>query len=98
MMTLQTLAMILGITVNLGWAGFGMLCGLRWWQERKTRALTANMVNAAIVQLKDAHLTDIKAEAWTEGYQDGKHDQIMEPMIEAGMITPTANPYKQGNE
>lgn len=95
MITLQTVFNLIGIIINLCWATFGMLCAIRWWQERKNRALTTNMVNAAIVQLKDAHLTDIKAEAWEEGYQDGKYDQIMEPMIEAGMSTPTINPYKE---
>lgn len=94
-MTLETAMDIFNFIVTTGWFTFGALCALRWWQERKTRALTANMVNAAIVQLKDAHLTDIKAEAWEEGYQDGKHDQIMEPMIEADLSTPTTNPYKE---
>lgn len=94
-MTFETAFTPFNTIVLGGWAGFGMICALQWWQERKTRALTANMVNAAIIQLKDAHLTDIKAEAWDEGYQDGKYDQIMEPMIEAGMSTPTTNPYKE---
>lgn len=91
-MTLQTLAMILGITVNLGWAGFGMLCGLRWWQERKTRALTANMVNAAIVQLKEAHLTDIKAETWEQAIDTAYEHNLTEEQRDHLL---TINPYKE---
>lgn len=94
-MNLEDLTMILGITVNLGWSAFGMICGLRWWQERKTRHEINKKIHDAIIDIQHSHHNHIMAAAWDEGYQDGKYDQIMEPMIEAGMSTPTTNPHKQ---
>lgn len=94
-MTLETVFNFIGIILYIGWAAFGMLCALRWWQERKARALTANMVNAAIVQLKDAHLADIKAEAWEQAIDTAYAHHLTEEQRDHLI---TLNPHKQTSE
>lgn len=94
-MTLETAFTLFNTIVLGGWAGFGMICALQWWQERKERAEDSRAFRRAVSQVSVNHLNTAKAQAWEEGYQDGKNDQIMEPMIEADLSTPTTNPYKE---
>lgn len=94
-MTLDTALTLFSFTVTTGWFTFGVLCATQWWKERKERAEDSHAFRKAVHQVSVKHLNTAKAQAWEEGYQDGKHDQIMEPMIEAGRSTPITNPYKE---
>lgn len=93
-MTFETAFTLFNTIVLGGWAGFGMICALQWWQERKQRALTANMVNAAIIQLKEAHLTDIKAETWEQAIDTTYEHYLTEEQRDH---LHTLNPYKENN-
>lgn len=52
------------------------------------------MVNAAIIQLKDAHLTDIKAEAYEQAVDTAYEHYLTEEQRDH---LHTLNPYKETN-
>ncbi|WP_237206482.1 hypothetical protein [Rothia nasimurium] len=108
-MSINTAIEILNTIVLGGWAGFGMICGLRWWQERKARAeasrAEASRAEAsrafrafrqAVNQISVNHLTAAKSQAWEEGFTKGAayyHESGKEPAAFTETAT-SLNPYK----
>lgn len=79
-----------------GWATFGMLCALRWWQERKDRVEASRTFLAALHQTTASHLNSAKSEAWEEGFTQGAayyHESGKEPAAYTETAT-SLNPYK----
>lgn len=50
-----------------------------------------------VIEESEAHIQGKQAEAWAEGYQDGKNDQVRASTIEHGIDKPSTNPYKENN-
>lgn len=103
-MSINTAIEILNTIVLGGWAGFGMICGLRWWQERKDRAEASRAeasrafrtFRQAVNQISVNHLTTAKSQAWEEGFTQGAayyHESGKEP-AEFTETATSLNPYK----
>lgn len=98
-MTLETAFTLFNTIVLGGWAGFGMICALQWWLERKERAEDSRAFRHAVSQVSLNHLNTAKAEAWEEGFTQGAayYDDIELPFTAYTETAQTLNPYKENN-
>lgn len=96
-MNINTALEIFNTIVLGGWASFGMLCALQWWQERKDRAEDSRAFRQAVSQVSVNHLNTAKAEAWEVGFTEGAayyHESGKEPAAFTETAA-TLNPYKE---
>lgn len=96
-MNINTAFGIFNAIVLGGWATFGMLCALRWWQERKDRAETSRAFRKALDHTSANHLAAAKSKAWEQGFTEGAayyHESGKEPTAYTETAA-TLNPYKE---
>lgn len=93
-MTFETAFTLINTIVLGGWAGFGMICGLQWWQERKERAEDSRAFRKAVNQVSVNHLNTAKAQAYEQAVDTAYEHYLTEEQRDHLL---TLNPHKENN-